>query len=63
MYFATPDQFLTEYFSTVKEFSKDDKGNILGYANAVDGKANPKATKINNINNLNKFNYVDLFFK
>jgi CubicO group peptidase (beta-lactamase class C family) len=53
MYFATPDQFLTEYFSTVKEFSKDEKGNVLGYANAVDGKANPKATKINNIDSLN----------
>ena len=60
MYFATPDQFLTEFFSRVKEFSKDEKGNILGYANAVDGKENPKSTKINNIDNLNgSSNYIN----
>ncbi len=60
MYFSTPDQFLTEFFSRVKEFSKDDKGNILGFANAVDSKENDKATKINNIDSLNgTSNYIN----
>jgi CubicO group peptidase (beta-lactamase class C family) len=48
MYFTTPTSFFNEEFQAVKEFLKDEKGNILGYSRTVDGKEFPRATKITN---------------
>ncbi len=52
MYFSTPTSFFNEEFPAVKEFIKDDKGNVLGYARTVDGKEFPKSTKITNLDTL-----------
>jgi CubicO group peptidase (beta-lactamase class C family) len=53
MYFSTPISFFNEEFSAVKEFIKDEKGNILGYSRTVDGKSYPNSTKIANLDTLN----------
>lgn len=48
MHYTTPTRFFNEEFSAVKEFTKDEKGNITGYTRRVDDKEYPKATKITN---------------
>ncbi|HUM45697.1 MAG TPA: serine hydrolase domain-containing protein [Chitinophagales bacterium] len=48
MYYSTPTSFFNEEFLAVKEFIKDEKGNIVGYTRTVDGKEFPNSTKITN---------------
>ncbi len=48
MYYSSPTSFFNEEFAAVKEFVKDDKGNILGYTRTVDGKEYPQSRKITN---------------
>ncbi|MBK9490516.1 MAG: hypothetical protein IPO07_18340 [Haliscomenobacter sp.] len=45
MYYTTPTRFFNEEFQAVKEFIKDDKGNILGYTRTVGDKEFPIAKK------------------
>jgi len=52
MHYTTPTRFYNEEFSAVKEFFKDEKGNIAGYTRTVDGKEYPKALKITNLDTL-----------
>jgi len=48
MYFTKSTSFFNEEFQAVKEFLKDEKGNVTGYTRTVDGNAYPNATKIIN---------------
>lgn len=48
MYYTTPTCFFNEEFRAVKEFIKDEKGNIVGYTRMVEGKEYPKSIKITN---------------
>jgi CubicO group peptidase (beta-lactamase class C family) len=48
MYFTSTTSFFNEEFPAVKEFIKDDKGNIVGYTRTVGGKEFPKSVKITN---------------
>ncbi len=52
MYYTSTTSFFNEEFAAVKEFVKDDKGNILGYTRAVDGKEYPQSRKITNTDTL-----------
>ena len=48
MYYTSPTCFFNEEFRAVKEFLKDEKGNIIGYSRTVEGRAYPQSTKITN---------------
>lgn len=52
MYFNTATRFFNEEFPSVKEFTKDEKGNITGYTRTVNEKKYPKAIKITNVDTL-----------
>jgi len=52
MYFTSNTSFFNEEFAAVKEFIKDDKGNVIAYKRNVDGKEFPKAVKLTNIDSL-----------
>lgn len=52
MYYTTPTSFFNTEFSSVKEFIKDEKGNITGYKRMFDDKEFPKAIKITNLDTL-----------
>ncbi len=58
MYFTSPLSFFNEEFSAVKEFIKDEKGNVTGYTRTVEGKAFPNATKVTNPEELNLANQL-----
>lgn len=47
MHFTSPTNFFNEEFRAIKDFMKDEHGNILGYKRTVDGKDYPKAIKLN----------------
>jgi hypothetical protein len=46
MHFVSPTRFFNEEFGSVKEFTKDDVGNITGYTRIVEGKEYPNAIKV-----------------
>lgn len=48
MHFTSTTRFFNREFSSVKEFQKDPKGNIIGYTRKVDAKEYPNAVKITN---------------
>lgn len=52
MYYTTPTRFFNEEFQAVKEFIKDDKGNIVGYTRTVGDKEFPQSKKIGNLDTL-----------
>lgn len=52
MYFTSNTSFFNEEFAAVKEFIKDDKGNVIAYKRNVDGKEFPQAVKLTNIDSL-----------
>jgi CubicO group peptidase (beta-lactamase class C family) len=52
MYYSTTTSFFNEEFPSVKEFIKDEKGNITGYTRTVNGKEYPKAIKITRVDTL-----------
>lgn len=46
MHFTTPTQFLNEEFQAVKEFIKDENGQVVGYTRKVNETTYPPARKI-----------------
>lgn len=58
MYFTSPTNFFNEEFPAVKEFIKDDKGNIVGYTRTVGGKEFPKSVKITHLDTIRLENNV-----
>ncbi len=48
MYFTSPTCFFNTEFQAVKEFVRDDRGEIVGYTRTVDGKAFAPSTRITN---------------
>lgn len=58
MYYTTPTSFFNEEFQAVKEFIKDEHGNVVGYRRNVNGKEYPSSTKITNPDTLRLQSYI-----
>lgn len=58
MHFTSSTSFFNEEFPAVKEFIKDEKGNVLGYTRNVNGKEHPKSRIITNLDTLKLSNQM-----
>ena len=56
MHYTSPTRFFNEEFGAVKEFIKDDKGNVTGYTRKVEDKEYPRSTKVTNPDTLHMDN-------
>ena len=52
MYFSAPTTFFNEEFPAIKDFLKDENGNVSGYTRTINGKEYPKSVKINVVDTL-----------